>query len=95
MITAFCILLLKCKRAVEHKRLFKKIMYFCVSHLHVLVFRRQNTEPVCSYLQAQILTCYKDNKGETLRCSDLAKEYMRCIHEAKKVRGPTSSLGEL
>lgn len=93
MITVFCILLLKCQQDVKHKGLFM-IIYLCHSHLHVLVFRPRSTEPVCSHLQAQILTCYKDNKGETLRCSDLAKEYMRCIHEAKKVRVHTSSLGE-
>lgn len=75
---------------MKHKRLFT-IIYVC--HCHV-VFRPQNTEPVCSHLQAQILTCYKDNKGQTLRCSDLAKEYMRCIHEAKKVRVHASSVAE-
>ncbi|XP_075882713.1 MICOS complex subunit mic25a-like isoform X2 [Nelusetta ayraudi] len=46
--------------------------------------RARSTQPVCSHLQAQLLTCYGDNKGETLRCSDLAKEYMRCINAAKK-----------
>uniref|UniRef100_A0A1A8CHP5 Coiled-coil-helix-coiled-coil-helix domain containing 6a n=1 Tax=Nothobranchius kadleci TaxID=1051664 RepID=A0A1A8CHP5_NOTKA len=46
--------------------------------------RSRNTTPVCSGLQAQILSCYKDNKEQTLRCSDLAKEYMQCIHAAKK-----------
>uniref|UniRef100_A0A8C6UJ61 Coiled-coil-helix-coiled-coil-helix domain containing 6a n=1 Tax=Neogobius melanostomus TaxID=47308 RepID=A0A8C6UJ61_9GOBI len=46
--------------------------------------RACNTEPVCTGLQAQILTCYRDNKDQTLRCSDLAKEYMKCIQAAKK-----------
>lgn len=46
--------------------------------------RACNTEPVCTGLQAQILSCYKDNKDQTLRCSDLAKEYMKCIQAAKK-----------
>lgn len=46
--------------------------------------RARSTQPVCSHLQALLLTCYGDNKGETLRCSDLAKEYMRCINAAKK-----------
>ncbi|KAM9785444.1 MICOS complex subunit mic25a-like [Neosynchiropus ocellatus] len=43
-----------------------------------------NTTPVCVGLQAQILSCYKENSHQTLRCSDLAKEYMRCIDHAKK-----------
>lgn len=46
--------------------------------------RPRSTEPVCPVLQSQILSCYKDNGQETLRCSELAKEYMRCINIAKK-----------
>lgn len=46
--------------------------------------RACNTEAVCTGLQAQILSCYRDNKDQTLRCSDLAKEYMKCIQAAKK-----------
>lgn len=46
--------------------------------------RSRNTEAVCAGLQAQILSCYRDNKDQTLKCSDLAKEYMQCINAAKK-----------
>ncbi|XP_063321269.1 MICOS complex subunit mic25a isoform X1 [Pelmatolapia mariae] len=46
--------------------------------------RPRNTEAVCAGLQAQILSCYRDNKDQTLKCSDLAKEYMQCINAAKK-----------
>ncbi|XP_038150765.1 MICOS complex subunit mic25a isoform X1 [Cyprinodon tularosa] len=46
--------------------------------------KSRNTAPVCPDLQAQILSCYKDNKDQTLKCSDLAKEYMQCINAAKK-----------
>lgn len=46
--------------------------------------RPHNTEAVCAGLQAQILSCYRDNKDQTLKCSDLAKEYMQCINAAKK-----------
>ncbi|TNN46221.1 MICOS complex subunit mic25a [Liparis tanakae] len=46
--------------------------------------RSRNTDPVCLGLQAQISSCYRDNRDQTLRCSDLAKEYMRCINAAKK-----------
>ncbi|KAL7398860.1 hypothetical protein ABVT39_016298 [Epinephelus coioides] len=46
--------------------------------------RSRNTDPVCSGLQAQILSCYRENRDQTLRCSDLAKEYMQCINAAKK-----------
>lgn len=46
--------------------------------------RSRNTDPVCSGLQAQILSCYKENRDQTLKCADLAKEYTRCINAAKK-----------
>ncbi|XP_062419262.1 MICOS complex subunit mic25a isoform X2 [Pungitius pungitius] len=46
--------------------------------------RSRRTDPVCLGLQAQILSCYRDNRDQTLRCSDLAKEYMQCINAAKK-----------
>lgn len=44
----------------------------------------RNTQPVCPGLQSQILSCYRDNQDQTLKCSDLAKEYMKCIQAAKK-----------
>ncbi|XP_036389838.1 MICOS complex subunit mic25a isoform X1 [Megalops cyprinoides] len=44
----------------------------------------RNMEPVCTGLQTQILHCYRENQDQTLRCSDLAKEYMQCIDAAKK-----------
>ncbi|KAA0707296.1 MICOS complex subunit mic25a [Triplophysa tibetana] len=44
----------------------------------------RNIEPVCTNLQAQILNCYRENRAQTLQCSDLAKEYMECINTAKK-----------
>ncbi|XP_077471854.1 MICOS complex subunit mic25a [Stigmatopora argus] len=46
--------------------------------------RSRNTDAVCPGLQAQILSCYKVNGQQTLKCSDLAKEYMRCINMAKR-----------
>ncbi|KAG7478433.1 hypothetical protein MATL_G00080270 [Megalops atlanticus] len=44
----------------------------------------RSVSPICTGLQAQILQCYQQNRDETLRCSDLAKEYMQCINAAKK-----------
>ena len=61
-----------------------------VTHDSIFVYpcvfgRSRNMNPVCSGLQAQILSCYRDNGDQTLRCSDLAKQYMQCINAAKKV----------
>lgn len=39
---------------------------------------------VCPDLQARVLRCYQENPHQTLHCSSLAKEYMSCIHTAKK-----------
>ncbi|XP_029291813.1 MICOS complex subunit mic25a-like [Cottoperca gobio] len=36
------------------------------------IVRSRNTDPVCAGLQAQILSCYRENGDQTLRCSDLA-----------------------
>ncbi|KAI1892304.1 hypothetical protein AGOR_G00131960 [Albula goreensis] len=44
----------------------------------------RSMEPVCTTLQRQILHCYRENRDQTLRCSDLAKDYMQCIHTVKK-----------
>ncbi|XP_024914886.1 MICOS complex subunit mic25a-like [Cynoglossus semilaevis] len=46
--------------------------------------RYHSVDPVCLGLQAQILSCYRENKDQTLTCSNLAKEYMQCINAAKK-----------
>ncbi|XP_064523575.1 MICOS complex subunit MIC25 isoform X5 [Pseudopipra pipra] len=47
--------------------------------------KRKNTDPVCANLQSEILKCYQENKREVLKCSELAKEYQRCVSAAQKV----------
>ncbi|XP_027556687.1 MICOS complex subunit MIC25 isoform X5 [Neopelma chrysocephalum] len=47
--------------------------------------KRRNTDPVCANLQSEILKCYQENKREVLKCSELAKEYQRCVSAAQKV----------
>lgn len=68
------------------KQRYKNDSFFTPSLLFLVFCRPRNTEAVCAGLQAQILSCYRDNKDQTLKCSDLAKEYMQCINAAKKVR---------
>ncbi|XP_019392371.1 PREDICTED: MICOS complex subunit MIC25 isoform X3 [Crocodylus porosus] len=46
--------------------------------------KQRNTEPVCAGLQSEILKCYQANKHEVLKCSELAKEYQRCVSAARK-----------
>ncbi|XP_053157270.1 MICOS complex subunit MIC25 isoform X2 [Hemicordylus capensis] len=46
--------------------------------------RRRNTQPICGNLQADILKCYNENKHQVLNCSELVKEYQRCVRLAQK-----------
>uniref|UniRef100_A0A3Q0SQD8 Coiled-coil-helix-coiled-coil-helix domain containing 3a n=1 Tax=Amphilophus citrinellus TaxID=61819 RepID=A0A3Q0SQD8_AMPCI len=48
-------------------------------------FRRYDVYPVCADLQEQILTCYKENVGKTLHCSNIAARYLQCVNNAKQV----------
>ncbi|XP_030575548.1 coiled-coil-helix-coiled-coil-helix domain containing 3a isoform X2 [Archocentrus centrarchus] len=47
-------------------------------------FRRYDVYPVCADLQEQILTCYKENVGKTLHCSNIAARYLQCVNNAKQ-----------
>ncbi|XP_032955138.1 MICOS complex subunit MIC19 isoform X2 [Rhinolophus ferrumequinum] len=48
-------------------------------------FKRYEVHPVCADLQAKILQCYRENSQQTLSCSALADQYMRCVNQAKQV----------
>ncbi|CAK6955120.1 MICOS complex subunit mic25a-like isoform X1 [Scomber scombrus] len=71
------------KRNLERFQSSKEQFHEAASNTEVNV-RSRSTDPVCSGLQAQILSCYRGNREQTLKCADLAKEYMRCINAAKK-----------
>uniref|UniRef100_A0A3Q1D2C3 Coiled-coil-helix-coiled-coil-helix domain containing 3a n=1 Tax=Amphiprion ocellaris TaxID=80972 RepID=A0A3Q1D2C3_AMPOC len=47
-------------------------------------FRRYEMYPVCADLQGQILTCYKENVGKTLNCSNIAAQYLACVNDTKQ-----------
>lgn len=68
-----------CERYEESKEEFHQAASKAEANI-----RSHNTAAVCPGLQAQILSCYKDNRDQTLTCSDLAKQYMQCINAAKK-----------
>ncbi|KAI1234473.1 hypothetical protein IHE44_0003525, partial [Lamprotornis superbus] len=52
--------------------------------------KRRNADPICANLQSEILKCFRENKHEVLNCSELAKEYQRCVSAAQK--GPSASV---
>ncbi|XP_036905070.1 MICOS complex subunit MIC19 isoform X2 [Sturnira hondurensis] len=47
-------------------------------------FKRYEAHPVCADLQAKILQCYRQNAQQTLSCSALAEQYLRCVNQAKQ-----------
>ncbi|KAK3526143.1 hypothetical protein QTP70_016121 [Hemibagrus guttatus] len=47
-------------------------------------FKRYQTKPVCSELQSKILKCYLQNTGQTLTCSKIALQYVKCVNNAKQ-----------
>ncbi|XP_058025845.1 MICOS complex subunit MIC25 isoform X1 [Ahaetulla prasina] len=46
--------------------------------------RKRNTQPICANLQEAIMMCYNENKQQVLNCSELVKEYQRCVRLAQK-----------
>ncbi|XP_051985854.1 coiled-coil-helix-coiled-coil-helix domain containing 6b isoform X3 [Xyrauchen texanus] len=46
--------------------------------------KHHDVTPICVGLQSQVLNCYRENKHQTLQCSQLAKDYMNCINTSKK-----------
>ena len=64
-----------------------------VSVVPFFVSRRYEYHPVCADLQAQILQCYRQNAQQTLSCSALASQYMRCVNQAKQVGVQTKLRG--
>ncbi|XP_053342287.1 coiled-coil-helix-coiled-coil-helix domain containing 3b isoform X1 [Clarias gariepinus] len=47
-------------------------------------FKRYQMKPVCSELHSEILKCYLQNTGQTLTCSSIASQYVRCVNNAKQ-----------
>ncbi|XP_018777890.2 MICOS complex subunit MIC19 [Serinus canaria] len=49
-------------------------------------FKRYESHPICGELQDKILQCYREHAQETLSCSALASQYLRCVNHAKQQR---------
>ncbi|XP_010128141.1 PREDICTED: MICOS complex subunit MIC19, partial [Chlamydotis macqueenii] len=48
-------------------------------------FKRYESHPICADLQDKILQCYRQHAQETLSCSALAGQYLRCVNHAKQL----------
>ncbi|XP_070594474.1 MICOS complex subunit MIC25 [Erythrolamprus reginae] len=46
--------------------------------------RKRNTQAICANFQEAIMMCYNENKDQVLNCSELVKEYQRCVRLAQK-----------
>ncbi|XP_076840288.1 MICOS complex subunit mic25a isoform X2 [Brachyhypopomus gauderio] len=73
----------------------------CTDQFHAVADRTEahikarSTEPVCTDLQSRVLLCYRENRDQTLHCSELAKDYMRCVNTAKKSSSPRAQTWSL
>uniref|UniRef100_A0A6I8QD85 MICOS complex subunit mic25 n=1 Tax=Xenopus tropicalis TaxID=8364 RepID=A0A6I8QD85_XENTR len=71
------------KKNLEIYRLTAEQYHTAATNAELRV-RQRSYDPVCMNLQADILKCYSENKQERLNCSNLAKEYRKCVSAAQK-----------
>ena len=48
-------------------------------------FSDKTLQPICTSLQNHILDCYQENKNSSLKCSQLVRDYVICVEQARKV----------
>ncbi|XP_026864290.2 MICOS complex subunit mic25a isoform X2 [Electrophorus electricus] len=71
------------KRNLNHFKTCKEQFHAAADRVEANI-KVRGTEPVCADLQSRVLRCYRENREQTLRCSDLARDYMRCVNAAKQ-----------
>ncbi|OCT83350.1 hypothetical protein XELAEV_18025889mg [Xenopus laevis] len=71
------------KKNLEIYKLTAEQFHTAASNAELRV-KQRSYDPVCMDLQSNILKCYAENKQERLNCSDLAKEYGKCVSAAQK-----------
>ncbi|XP_054910806.1 coiled-coil-helix-coiled-coil-helix domain containing 3a isoform X6 [Poeciliopsis prolifica] len=71
------------ERSVQFYKVNKENYHKAVDQVNAK-FKRYEVHPVCGDLQGQILSCYKDNTGKTLNCSNIAALYLQCVNNAKQ-----------
>ena len=50
------------------------------------MFGTERSLPICQEEKESVLLCYKQNSGESLKCSDAVKNFSRCVHSTRMVR---------
>jgi len=51
------------------------------------MFGTERSLPICQEEKESVLLCYKQNSGESLKCSDAVKNFSRCVHSTRMVSG--------
>jgi len=47
------------------------------------MFGTERSLPICQEERESVLLCYKENSGESLKCSDAVKNFSRCVHSTR------------
>lgn len=47
---------------------------------------RYKTIPVCNDLQKSVSQCYSDNSNQTLKCLDVANQFIKCVEDERQSR---------
>lgn len=42
-------------------------------------FKQPNFKPICENFQKQVVDCYKNNPGQSLKCSEYLKDFQVCV----------------
>ena len=49
------------------------------------MFAIQRSPPVCQQQREAVLQCYKQNADKPLLCSEIVKNFSRCVHSSREV----------
>jgi hypothetical protein len=75
------------KRVFEYEHNLKENFHKATKEVEELFRNRYQTLPVCFDSQVKVHKCYDDHGKESpLNCSEVSKEYMRCVEEERRRR---------
>lgn len=81
------------KRFVQQEQEHTALTHLQTNHLKVTaeklskMFATEKCPPICLEEREAVLQCYKSNPNRTLMCSDVVKNFSRCVHSARMASG--------
>ncbi len=63
-------------------------------HVEQLFRERYQAIPVCGELQKVVGKCYEENSRQTLKCANIASQFLKCVEEERQVRLLRSGTGK-